>query len=94
VLVLLSVGATDTVKDGVSVGAIVGRDDNETTEGEDDGSMEGRLDGLMDKEEDVVNDGAAEGMLVVLKVGATDTVKDGVIVKAIVGMSDERVVVD
>jgi len=48
VLVLLSVGATDTVKDGVSVGAIVGRDDNETTEGEDDGSMEGRLDGLMD----------------------------------------------
>jgi len=41
-----------------------------------------------------VNDGAAEGVLVVLKVGATDTVKDGVVVEAIVGMSDERVVVD
>jgi len=48
VLLLLSVGMTDTVKDGVSVGAIVGRDDNETTEGAEDGPKKGRPVELMD----------------------------------------------
>jgi len=45
---VLRVGTTDTVKDGVIVEAILGRNDDETTDGAEDGPMEGRLVVLMD----------------------------------------------
>ena len=47
-MVLLKEGADDTEKDGVIVGAKIGNDDDWTTEGVADGSLEGSSDGLMD----------------------------------------------
>ena len=47
-MVLLIEGADDTEKDGVIEGAKLGNDDDGTTEGVADGSLEGSSDELMD----------------------------------------------